>query len=91
MMAAMPDTVSPRVPWRNLGIGWALMILAATVYAAIKHIPLHLALPVAIAFAIELPFYVMAGNPPSWLRRPAILAFSDLLDILAVGEGSPVL
>jgi membrane protease YdiL (CAAX protease family) len=81
-MAVMADTVSPRVPWRTLGIAWALMIVAAAIYANLKHIPLGLALPVAIAFAVELPFYVMAGAPPDWLRKPAVLAVTCVLPYL---------
>ncbi len=72
-MAAEDRVVEQGLPWRAFGIGWALMIIAAGVYAQLKHIPLLLALPVALAFAAELPFYVMAGAPPAWLRRPTIL------------------
>lgn len=90
MMAAMPDLpepgdsgiANPRIPWRTLCIGWVLMILAAGIYANIKHVPLAVAVPVAIAFAVELPFYVMAGKPPVWLRRPHILAATCLAPYL---------
>lgn len=71
-----------RLPWRAVGIGWALMLVAAVIYAQLKHIPLLLALPVALAFAVELPFYVMAGAPPAWLRRPGILFATCLLPYL---------
>ena len=80
-MAPMADSPA-RVPWRNLFIGWIVLLLAAAIYANLKHIQLGLALPVALAFAVELPFYVMAGNPPDWLRKPAILAGTAVLPYL---------
>ena len=70
------------IPWRTLGIGWGLLVTVAVIYALLKHISLQLAVPVAFAFAAELPFYVMAGAPPTWLRRPAILFGTCLLPYL---------
>ncbi len=73
---------SPPVPWRALSIGWTILIVAALVYANMKGISFALALPVALAFVAELPFYVMAGAPPAWLRRSEVLFGSCLLPYL---------
>ncbi|HXJ38239.1 MAG TPA: CPBP family intramembrane glutamic endopeptidase [Bryobacteraceae bacterium] len=78
----VPGINNPQTPWLTLTIGWLLMVIAAAGYAYLKHIPAALALPVALAFAVELPFYVMAGDPPAWLKNPAILTATCLAPYL---------
>ncbi len=41
-----------------LGAGWALLGLGAWIYARMKGIPAWVAVPVAAAFLIEIPFYL---------------------------------
>ncbi len=44
-----------------LGAGWVLLGLAAVIYARMKSIPAWIAVPVAAAFLIEFPFYLLPG------------------------------
>jgi membrane protease YdiL (CAAX protease family) len=41
--------------------GWIVLALAAVVYARMKSVPLWAAAPVAAAFLIEFPFYLLPG------------------------------
>ena len=52
-----------------IGIGWVLLGLAAWAYAHTKGIPAAVAVPVAAAFLIELPFYLWPAfrTPREWL------------------------
>jgi|SRR5579863_6115082 len=54
-----------------LAAGWLLLGLGAWIYARIKGIPGWAALPVAAAFLIEIPFYLLPGFEAAraWLRR----------------------
>lgn len=58
-MTAMPNSLGR---FRAvLGAGWALLGLGAWIYARMKGIPEWAALPVAAAFLIEFPFYLLPG------------------------------
>ena len=81
-MVRMPEPRATGVPWRTLIVGWLLAIVAAAGYAWLKHVPAALAIPVVLAFLLELPFYVMAGDPPAWLKNPAILTVTCLAPYL---------
>jgi len=54
-----------------LGAGWALLVLAAWIYARITGIPAWVAVPVAAAFLIEIPFYLSPASQAArvWLAR----------------------
>ena len=43
--------------------GWLLLSAAAIIYARIKAIPASVAVPVALAFLFEYPFYLLPGFP----------------------------
>ena len=59
MMTAMPNSLGR---FRAvLGAGWALLGLGAWIYARMKGIPEWAALPVAAAFLIDFPFYLLPG------------------------------
>jgi len=80
MMAAMPD--SPGRFRAAVSAGWLLLGLAAFVYARMKGIPAWAALPIAAAFLIEFPFYLLPAFEPARLRSPALLAFTCVLPYL---------
>jgi membrane protease YdiL (CAAX protease family) len=76
-MTAMPNSSgrSTRgVLAGTLAGGWFLLGLGAFLYARIKHIPEWAALPIAAAFLIEFPFYILPGweGPLSWLKRQGL-------------------
>jgi uncharacterized protein len=52
-----------------LGAGWVLLALGAWIFARMRSIPGWAALPVAAAFLIEIPFYLLPGfeGPRAWL------------------------
>jgi uncharacterized protein len=54
-----------------LGGGWLLLGLGAWIYARLKGIPEWAALPVAAAFLIEIPFYLLPAfqTPRAWFGR----------------------
>jgi membrane protease YdiL (CAAX protease family) len=104
-MTAMPD--SPGQGTRagfpeRLTAGWLLLALGAFLYARFKGIPGWAALPVAAAFLIEIPFYLLPAfaAPRAWLanqpksRTAWLLAASAVLPWLiyapATGEGLAV-
>ena len=64
-----------------LGAGWILLAVAAIVYARIKSIPGWTALPVAAAFLIEFPFYILTGfdAPREWLAKFDKMRIAGLL------------
>ncbi len=82
--------------------GWLLLALGAFLYARFKGIPGWAALPVAAAFLIEIPFYLLPAfaAPRAWLanqpksRVAWLLAVSAVLPWLvyapATGEGRAV-
>jgi len=52
-----------------LGSGWLLLGLAAWLYARTQRVPGWASLPIAAAFLIEFPFYILPGfeAPRAWL------------------------
>jgi membrane protease YdiL (CAAX protease family) len=63
-------------------LGSFFLALAALIYARIKGIPAGTAVPLAAAFLVEFPFYLLPAFDPSKLRRPPILAATCLLPYL---------
>ena len=58
-MTAIPN---PMRSFRaTVGIGWLLLATAAVIYARLKAIPTAIALPLALAFLVEYPFYLLPG------------------------------
>jgi len=80
IMAAMPD--SPGRFRAVVSAGWVLLGLAALIYARMKGIPAWAALPIAAAFLVEFPFYLLPAFQPARLRSPALLAFTSVLPYL---------
>src|SRR5580658_11279390 len=85
--------------WLVVSIGWALLAVAAAIYARVapKPVPAAVAVPLALAFLVEYPFYLLPGFPAARERlmafgRPqaaAIFAASAILPwlIYALGTG----
>lgn len=69
-----------------LGAGWLLLALGAWLYARIKGIPEWAALPVAAAFLIEIPFYLLPAfqTPRAWFGKQKRLHAVLLLAASAV-------
>jgi membrane protease YdiL (CAAX protease family) len=63
-------------------VGWVLLASAAVIYARIKAWPAAVAIPLAAAFLIEFPFYLLPAFSPQRLSRPLALAVSCLLPYL---------
>lgn len=80
MMAAMPN--SPGRFRAVVGVGWVMLGLAAFVYARMIGIPAWAALPIAAAFLIEFPFYILPAFDPSLLRKPWALTLTCILPYL---------
>jgi membrane protease YdiL (CAAX protease family) len=58
----MPANSKSIRPYRTaVGIGWVLLAAAAAVYARLLKIPVAIALPLALAFLVEYPFYLLPG------------------------------
>ncbi|MDE3194906.1 MAG: CPBP family intramembrane metalloprotease [Acidobacteriota bacterium] len=57
-----------------VGVGWVALGIAAALYARMKGIPAWAAVPVAAAFLIEFPFYLLPAFAPERLARPWIVA-----------------
>jgi uncharacterized protein len=81
MMAAMSN--SPGRFRAAVSVGWVLLGLAAWVYAGMKSIPAWAALPMAAAFLIEFPFYLLPAFDPARLRSPELLAVTCMAPYLA--------
>jgi uncharacterized protein len=66
--------------------GWVVLAAAAFVYARWKSIPTWAALPVAAAFLIEFPFYILPAfkAPREWLSRQRKPAAALMLAVSAV-------
>ena len=47
--------------WWAVGVGWVLLASVAAFYAHLKGYPLAIALPLAAAFLVEYPFYLLPG------------------------------
>jgi membrane protease YdiL (CAAX protease family) len=56
-----PNAKPIRYFWITLVAGWALLATAAVVYAHLKSIPATMAVPLALAFLAEYPFYLLPG------------------------------
>ena len=69
-----------------LGAGWLLLGLGAFLYARSKSIPGWAALPIAAAFLIEFPFYLLPGleAPRAWIGRQGRIRAACLLTASAV-------
>lgn len=69
IMTAMPEKRASLA--KVTSAGWVLLAVAAWIYARWKGIPEWAALPVAAAFLIEFPFYLLAGfgEARAWLAR----------------------
>jgi membrane protease YdiL (CAAX protease family) len=63
-------------------LGSFCLALAAFVYARIKSIPAWAAVPIAAAFLVEFPFYLLPAFSPRRLSRPIALAASCVLPYL---------
>jgi membrane protease YdiL (CAAX protease family) len=80
MMAAMPNSLAR---FRAVvGVGWVLLGLAAAVYARMKGYPAWAAIPIAAAFLVEFPFYLLPAFAPERLRSPWLLAASCTIPYL---------
>jgi uncharacterized protein len=69
-----------------LGAGWLLLALGAWLFARMRSIPGWAALPVAAAFLIEIPFYLLPAfeAPRAWLGRQEKTRAARLLAASAV-------
>src|SRR5579871_1942670 len=77
-MTAMPHTPARVRPWLLwVAAGWVVLALAAWLYASRMAFPAWAAFPLAAAFLIEFPFYLLPAfeGPRVWLaRQPKSLA-----------------
>jgi uncharacterized protein len=88
MMTAMPDSPG-RGAWQNeakhlaafVGVLWLVLGLGAWIYARMKSIPASAAVPIAAAFLIEVPFYLLAGfdSVRAWLAKQGRFRVACLL------------
>lgn len=83
-MTAMPEKRASLA--RVTGAGWLLLALAAWIYARWRDIPEWAALPIAAAFLIEFPFYLLPAFevPRQWLARQSKIVVALLLGAGAV-------
>src|SRR3954471_2111763 len=58
-MPAVPNSL--RSYWVTVGVGWLVLGIAAAVYSPILKVPAALAVPLALAFLVEYPFYLLPG------------------------------
>lgn len=87
---------SIRYYWITLAVGWALLATAAAVYAHLKSVPPELAVPLALAFLAEYPFYILPGFTAARerfiaqgrMRAAFILACSAILPWLVYAHGT---
>jgi len=99
-MTAMVKLANPmRRFWLVVWIGWVLLAVAAAIYARLapNPVPAALAIPIALAFLVEYPFYLLPGFPAARERfvargKPraaALLAVSAIAPwlIYAIGTG----
>jgi membrane protease YdiL (CAAX protease family) len=92
-MIAMPNSPGRGTrhgTWAGLAevvvAGWLLLGLAAFLYARIKGIAEWAALPVAAAFLIEFPFYLLPAfeGPRAWLGKQGRIGGACLLSASAI-------
>jgi membrane protease YdiL (CAAX protease family) len=84
--------------WLVVWIGWAVLAAAAVVYSRVapKPVPAGIALPLALAFLAEYPFYILPGFPAARERflargKPraaALLAVSAIVPWLIYAIGT---
>jgi uncharacterized protein len=69
-----------------LGAGWLLLAVGAWIFARMRSIPGWAALPVAAAFLIEIPFYLLPGfeAPRAWLGQQKKTRAARLLAASAI-------
>jgi membrane protease YdiL (CAAX protease family) len=80
MMAAMPNSLAR---FRAVvGVGWVVLGVAAILYARMKGIPAWAAIPIAAAFLVEFPFYLLPAFAPERLRSPWLLAATCVIPYL---------
>jgi len=80
-MVAMPNSLAR---FRAVvGVGWVVLGVAAAVYARMIGIPAWAAIPIAAAFLIEFPFYLLPAFAPERLRNPWLLAATCVIPYLA--------
>jgi hypothetical protein len=80
MMTAMPNSLAR---FRAVvGVGWVLLGIAAAVYAHMKSYPAWAAIPIAAAFLVEFPFYLLPAFSAERLRSPWLLAVSCVIPYL---------
>jgi len=87
-------TAMPNSPGRGkraglaaaLGAGWLLLVVGAWLYARMQRIPEWAALPVAAAFLIEIPFYLLPAfqTARAWFGRQKKIRAALLLAASAV-------
>lgn len=65
-----------------MGLVWVALGLAALVFARVKGIAAWTALPIAAAFLVEFPFYLLPSMPAGRLRNPWLMAGSCALPYL---------
>jgi membrane protease YdiL (CAAX protease family) len=86
MMTAMPNSLAR---FRAVvGVGWLLLGIAAVVYARMKAVPAWAAIPLAAAFLIEFPFYLLPAFAPERLKRPWVFAATCLVPYLVYSIGT---
>lgn len=102
----MMDRAKPANPmrcfWIVVCVGWVLLAVAAAVYSRVAPhpVPAAVALPLALAFLVEYPFYLIPGFPAAreWFtvkiakskpRAAALFGISAVLPwlIYAIGTG----
>ena len=66
------------------GLVWVALGLAAIAFAQFKGIPVGTALPIAAAFLVEIPFYLLPSLPGRALSNPWMLAGSCVLPYLVL-------
>jgi membrane protease YdiL (CAAX protease family) len=82
-------TAMPNSPGRFRAVvaaGWVLLALGAWIYARMKHVPEWAAVPIAAAFLIEFPFYILPAfeAPRAWFARQGKIGAASLLAASAI-------
>jgi uncharacterized protein len=84
---------TPRAFRAAVWIGWVMLGAAGVVYAAIKHIPVGIAVPLLLAILIEYPFFLLPAFPAlrerlQGTRLTALLVSSTVLPYLVCCAGA---
>ncbi len=80
----------------TVAVGWVVLAIAAAVYGRQLHVPLAVGIPIAAAFLLEFPFYLLAGfDGPreilgSWKKEPVavFLTASSIAPYLVYSLGT---